>query len=48
MEARDGGNTAVMGRGMKTMVRNVEIMVSVLNNGSALHLTLKHIIPGRP
>lgn len=47
-KARDGGNTAVMGLGIKTMVGNVEIMVFVLNNSSALNLTLGHIIPGRP
>lgn len=30
------------------MVGNVEIMVFVLNNSSALHLTPEHIIPTRP
>lgn len=35
-----------MGRGIKIMVGNMEIMVSTLNNSSALNLTLGHIIPG--
>lgn len=30
------------------MVGNVEIMVFVLNNSSALNLTPEHIIPTRP
>lgn len=48
MESRDGGNIAVRGLGIKMMVGNVEIMVSALNNSSALNLTPGHIIPGRP
>lgn len=48
MESRDGGNIAVRGLGIKMMVGNVEIMVSALNNSSALNLTPAHIIPGRP
>lgn len=48
MESRDGGNIAVRGLGIKMMVGNVEIMVSALNNSSALNLTPGHIIPGCP
>lgn len=44
MERQDGGNTAVMGAGIKMMVGNVEIMGLEPNNGSARSFTLRRII----